>query len=89
MLRVAGGRRRLAHDVYITVCFSFEVRHDGAAEELGVLPCGNQISGPHAIERSQTDRLISAQDPKDMEILRLRRENAKLRAALVDDGMRL
>ena len=28
-------------------------------------------------------------DPKDMEILRLRRENAKLRAALVDDGMRL
>ena len=27
--------------------------------------------------------------PKDMEILRLRRENAKLRAALVDDGMRL
>ena len=34
-------------------------------------------------------RLISTQDPKDMEILRLRRENAKLRAALVDDGMRL
>ena len=36
-----------------------------------------------------THRLISTQDPKDMEILRLRRENAKLRAALVDDGMRL
>ena len=34
-------------------------------------------------------RLTSTQDPKDMEILRLRRENAKLRAALVDDGMRL
>jgi hypothetical protein len=49
-----------------------------------VLPCGNQISAPHAV-----DWLISTQDPKDMEILRLRRENAKLRAALVDDGMRL
>ena len=34
-------------------------------------------------------RRLSTQDPKDMEILRLRRENAKLRAALVDDGMRL
>ena len=39
--------------------------------------------------RRDAHRLISTQDPKDMEILRLRRENAKLRAALVDDGMRL
>ena len=46
---------------------------DVAARELG------------AVSR----RRRSAQDPKDMEILRLRRENAKLRAALVDDGMRL
>ena len=35
------------------------------------------------------DWLISTQDPKDMESRSLRRENAKLRAALVDDGMRL
>ena len=45
----------------------------------------NQTSGPHATE-SLTGFAISTQDPKDMEILRLRRENAKLRAALVDDG---
>ena len=36
--------------------------------------------------RSFRDSVVPTQD---MEILRLRRENAKLRAALVDDGMRL
>ena len=45
--------------------------------------------GEIKFQATLTHRLISTQDPKDMEILRLRRENAKLRAALVDDGMRL